>query len=92
MTPTNSTRHVIQIHSIYPQPIVYSIKTPGQARQTGPQKRGSSGKKLGLGASMVAVSELKPRYCGMMDVERPADLPATLARCQPLQCLGLLVL
>ena len=40
------TRHVIQIHSIEPQRIVYSIKAPEPARQTGPQKGGSSGKKL----------------------------------------------
>jgi hypothetical protein len=40
------TRHVIQIHSIEPQRIVYSIKAPEPARRTGSQKGGSNGKKL----------------------------------------------
>ena len=43
------TRHVIQIHSIEPQRIVFSIKAPQPTptRQTGPRKGDSSGKKPG---------------------------------------------
>ena len=41
------TRHVIQIHSIEPQRIVFSIKAPQPTRQTGSRKGDTSGKKPG---------------------------------------------